>query len=180
MIILRSQLLHRLAAASHGLTSTPKHSLYIHLKDHNNKINPEETRLKLSYMSPKTHTDITPQQAEFRSRLSVRIQKDLDKKIFEDYKFKLLEGQIHEEEIQEPDPLWGDSEKPSHFYKNLSKNQATWLSHSEFIDVKDLREELVHGYFKDVKSVGSIEECQDVNDLAALATNLRLAGDLDR
>lgn len=67
-----------------------------------------------------------------------------------------------------------------HFYKNLSKDQATWLTHSEFVDLKDLREELVREYFSKVKSIATIQECSDLNDLADLATGYRLSGDLDR
>ena len=94
MIILRSHLLQRLTALNASLLQVPKNSIYIHLKDHNKKINPEDTKLNLSYMNPKVQTDITPQQSEFRSKLNRKIQKDLDKKIFEDYKLKLLEGEI--------------------------------------------------------------------------------------
>lgn len=45
-------------------------------------------------MSPSARTDIVPQQKRYDSKLSKKVQKDLDKKIFEDYKLKILEGEI--------------------------------------------------------------------------------------
>lgn len=35
------------------LTLNPSYQIYIHLKDHDKKINPPETKLNLSYMDPK-------------------------------------------------------------------------------------------------------------------------------
>lgn len=42
--------------------------------------------------------------------------------MFEDYKEKVLKGQIDEDEVIEIDPLWGEGEKPKHYYQNLSKS----------------------------------------------------------
>lgn len=35
------------------LTLHPSYQVYIHLKDHDKKINPKNTKLNLSYMDPK-------------------------------------------------------------------------------------------------------------------------------
>lgn len=59
--------------------------------------------------------------------------------MFEDYKKKILEARIDEEEEVEVDPLWGEEKPPEHYYKFLSATQATWLSHSPIMDTYALK-----------------------------------------
>ena len=59
--------------------------------------------------------------------------------MFEDYKTKILEARIDEEEEVEVDPLWGEEKIPVHYYKFLSAIQATWLSHSPIMDTKEMK-----------------------------------------
>lgn len=76
----------------------------------------------------------------------------MKKREFEDYKTKLLEGRVDQEKVVEPDPLWGENEKPVHYYKDLSSKQVSLESHSIFKDVehyqKQISEAFVNKYSK--------------------------------
>lgn len=50
-------------------------SYYIHLKDHNKKINPEKNKLSLSFMNPKVVTADAPQEQSFAFNLRRKTQK---------------------------------------------------------------------------------------------------------
>ena len=49
-------LTHKLTLTLQKLVCRPAHSIYIHLKDHDKKINPKKGKLSLSYMDPQTVT----------------------------------------------------------------------------------------------------------------------------
>lgn len=97
MNILRSHLTNPVARLGARLTGQPIFPLYIHLKDHNKKINPEDSKVSLSFMSPKQRHEEAPTQPEFQTKLGRKSQLVLDFQIFEDYKIKLLEGELDKE-----------------------------------------------------------------------------------
>lgn len=66
MYILRQKICPALAGR---LTFTPSYQAYIHLQDHDKKVNPEETRLKLSFMDPKKIAENVPTNPEFKAKL---------------------------------------------------------------------------------------------------------------
>lgn len=80
-----------------GLTYQPKRNLYIHLLDHLKKINPEKTKLNIAHLDPKYIKDDVPVQPLISIKLKNRFQKSVDRKLFEDYKIKVLTGTVHQE-----------------------------------------------------------------------------------
>lgn len=80
----------------------------------------------------------------------------------------------------EADTLWGEDEKPSHFFKELSATQISQLSHSIFKDIQSYQEELADKYLSTVKNIEHITQAKDINDLAELAANLRRKGITNR
>lgn len=69
-----------------NLIKANKFSYYIHLKDHNKKINPEKTKLSLSFMNPRVVRDDAPKEQRFIFNLKRKTQKELERKMFEEYK----------------------------------------------------------------------------------------------
>lgn len=62
----------------------------------------------------------------------------------------------YEEEV-EVDPLWGEDNSPVHYYKNLSSQQATSLTHSIKDEVADLKDELMAAFFNQSSEITSME-----------------------
>lgn len=77
-----------------GLTRKSAYQAYIYLKDHDKKITPQETKLNLSYMDPKNQSDVKVKDKPFNAKLRRSAHDHLQKKLFEDYKTKILEGKI--------------------------------------------------------------------------------------
>ena len=71
-----------------------KASIYIYLRDHDQLINPEDSRLKLSYTNPKKLFQGAPIQKFLPYKLEEDMQELLDRQIFEEYKNKILRGII--------------------------------------------------------------------------------------
>lgn len=69
-------------------------SIYIYLRDHDQHINPQDSRLKLSYSDPKKLTPGAPQQKFLSYKLEKDMQELLDRQVFEEYKNKILRGII--------------------------------------------------------------------------------------
>lgn len=68
------------------LTFTPAYQAYIHLQDHDQKINPKSTRLHLSFMDPKVRTEDVPANPAFSAKLRKNAELELRKRLFEQYK----------------------------------------------------------------------------------------------
>ncbi len=66
-----------------SLIKTNKFSYYIHLKDHNKKINPDKNRLALSFMNPKVVKEEAPKERTHAFNLRRKTQKELERKMFE-------------------------------------------------------------------------------------------------
>lgn len=61
---------HKLCPAVLGkLTFNPCYQAYIHLQDHDQKVNPKQNRLKLSFMDPKKIAENVPSNPEFKAKL---------------------------------------------------------------------------------------------------------------
>lgn len=60
----------------------PVFQVYIHMKDHNIKVNPKENRLSLSYMDPKNQTSQAPTHPKYSGKLKKRAEEELQKRIF--------------------------------------------------------------------------------------------------
>lgn len=58
-----------------SLIRSNRFSYYIHLKDHNKKINPEKNKLALSYMSPKVVKSDVPKERQYAFNLKRKTQK---------------------------------------------------------------------------------------------------------
>lgn len=71
-------------------------SIFIYLRDHDQLINPTESRLKLSYLDPKKLVQGAPIQKFLPYKLEKDMQELLDRQIFEEYKNKILRGIIDE------------------------------------------------------------------------------------
>lgn len=78
------------------LLNSSRQGIYIHLKDHDKKINPEKGRLHLSYMEPQKIIEDAPKNEPFSANLKPGAREALQKQLFEDYKQKILEGRIDE------------------------------------------------------------------------------------
>lgn len=75
----------------------PSASILIYLRDHNKHINPEDSKLKLSYHHPANLVPEAPTQKPIEYKLDPEMQQLLERQIFEEYKNKLLRGIIDEE-----------------------------------------------------------------------------------
>lgn len=64
-------ILNRKIASSlaHKLTVAPSYQVYIHLQDHDKKVNPKDGRLHLSYMDPKKQTENALTNPPFSAKL---------------------------------------------------------------------------------------------------------------
>ncbi len=71
-------------------------SIFIYLRDHDQLINPTDSRLKLSYSDPKKLVQGAPEQKFLPYKLEKDMQELLDRQIFEEYKNKILRGVIDE------------------------------------------------------------------------------------
>ena len=78
------------------LLNNTKASIYIYLRDHDQLINPQDSRLKLSYSDPKKLIQGAPVQKFLPFKLEQDMQELLDRQIFEEYKNKILRGIIDE------------------------------------------------------------------------------------
>lgn len=58
-----------------SLIRSNKFSYYIHLKDHNKKINPEKNKLALSFMNPKIVNSEVPKERQYAFNLKRKTQK---------------------------------------------------------------------------------------------------------
>ena len=86
------------AMRSVGLLITPSQPIFIYLRDHNRLITPENTKLKLSYLHPRSLIPDMPTQERIEFQLAPEKQEQMDREIFEEYKKKILRGTIDEEE----------------------------------------------------------------------------------
>lgn len=88
---------HRLEIVlQQSLTRKSTYQAFIYLKDHDKKINPQESKLNLSYMDPKNQSDVKVKDKPFSAKLRRSAHDHLQKKLFENYKIKILEGKIDE------------------------------------------------------------------------------------
>lgn len=72
--------------AKKSLTFSPLCQIYMHLKGHNKKINPKNSRLHLSYMDPNIMTEHKPTHPEYEGPLRKKAVEDLQRREFEAYK----------------------------------------------------------------------------------------------
>lgn len=72
-------------------------SLIIYLRDHNQHINPDNSKINVSYCHPANIVPDAPSQPFIEYKLDPEMQELLDRQIFEEYKNKLLRGIIDEE-----------------------------------------------------------------------------------
>lgn len=75
----------------------PSAGLIIYLRDHNQHINPENSKINVSYCHPANIVPEAPSQPFIEYKLDPEMQELLDRQIFEEYKNKLLRGIIDEE-----------------------------------------------------------------------------------
>jgi hypothetical protein len=85
-------------SAGQSLLLRPLAGLYIYLRDHNKHINPEASKLKVSYRNPANLGAEAPLQPTVEYPLAADMQTLLDRQIFEEYKTKLLRGIIDQEQ----------------------------------------------------------------------------------
>jgi hypothetical protein len=71
--------------------------IIIYLRDHNKLINPQNSKINVSYCNPKNIVPEAPSQPFIEYKLDPEMQELLDRQIFEEYKNKLLRGIIDEE-----------------------------------------------------------------------------------
>jgi hypothetical protein len=81
------------------LINKSKASIFIYLRDHDQLINPTDSRLKLSYSDPKRLAQGAPAQKFLPFKLEKDMQELLDRQVFEEYKNKILRGTIDEAPI---------------------------------------------------------------------------------
>lgn len=95
-------MLFRVLRRQRPLLHRPAASLLIYLRDHNRHINPEDSKLNLSYCHPNNLVPDAPTQPLIEYQLDPEMQELLDRQIFEEYKNKLLRGIIDEEKQVPP------------------------------------------------------------------------------
>lgn len=80
------------------LSHTSSYSFtFIYLRDVDKKMNPKRSRIPYSYMDPRKSFEGVPRQEKWSSRLPKKVQENIDRKLFEEYKTKILMGTIDEE-----------------------------------------------------------------------------------
>jgi hypothetical protein len=72
--------------------------LFIYLRDHNKHINPEQSRLNLSYARPNNLVPEVPKQTFINFKLDPEMEVLMERQIFEEYKNKVLRGIVDEVE----------------------------------------------------------------------------------
>lgn len=144
----------------HQLTKTQTYSVYIHLQDHNTKITPKQNRLHLSYMDPKQIPETAVANPPFSAKLRKTAEEELKKRLFEQYKEKILAGIVDVEEEAVGDLLWGDRDVPVHYYRFLSGTQVGLVSHSILRDVQHLQQDIVKQYLETAIKTTSLAEAK--------------------
>lgn len=86
-VLQASRLLHKQSAP-----------MFIYLRDHNKLINPELSKLNLSYSHPKNLVPDAPVHTPINFKLDPEMEVLLERQIFEEYKNKVLQGVIDEVE----------------------------------------------------------------------------------
>jgi hypothetical protein len=72
--------------------------LFIYLRDHNKLINPEQSKLNLSYANPVNLVPDAPKHSFINFKLDPEMEVLLERQIFEEYKNKVLRGIVDEVE----------------------------------------------------------------------------------
>jgi len=72
--------------------------LFIYLRDHNQLINPEQSKLNLSYASPANLIPDVPKHTFINFKLDPEMEVLMERQIFEEYKNKVLRGIVDEVE----------------------------------------------------------------------------------
>lgn len=72
--------------------------LFIYLRDHNQHINPEQSRLNLSYARPNNLVPDMPKHTFINFKLDPEMEVLMERQIFEEYKNKVLRGIVDEVE----------------------------------------------------------------------------------
>lgn len=72
--------------------------LYIYLRDHNKLINPDQSKLNLSYANPINLVPDAPKHSFINFKLDPEMEVLLERQIFEEYKNKVLRGIVDEVE----------------------------------------------------------------------------------
>lgn len=72
--------------------------MFIYLRDHNKLINPELSKLNLSYANPTNLVPDTPKHSFINFKLDPEMEELLERQVFEEYKSKVLRGIVDEVE----------------------------------------------------------------------------------
>jgi hypothetical protein len=72
--------------------------LFIYLRDHNQHINPEQSRLNLSYAHPNNLVPDVPKHKFINFKLDPEMEMLMERQVFEEYKNKVLRGIVDEVE----------------------------------------------------------------------------------
>jgi len=81
MIHIRSLVKQKLHSGYFSLN--PAYNVYIHLKDHNKKINPSKNKIKMAFQNPGNIPEGVPESPAYEERLKNRVSRVLEKKLFE-------------------------------------------------------------------------------------------------
>lgn len=92
----------RLAQGCRSLLHRSSSPFFIYLRDHNQHITPEDSRLNLSYARPSNLVPDMPKHKFINFKLDPELEELLERQIFEEYKSKVLRGIV--DEIEEVAP----------------------------------------------------------------------------
>lgn len=92
----------RLVQGCRSLIHRCSSPFFIYLRDHNQYITPEDSRLNLSYARPSNLVPDMPKHKLINFKLDPELEELLERQIFEEYKSKVLRGIV--DEIEEVSP----------------------------------------------------------------------------